>query len=378
MIICWAALLLGHVGAKNYGGILVLRFLLGMFEACISPSCMMICSMFYTKKEQPLRMCIFLSCNGVATMVGALLGYGLGHAKSHVLKEWQLIFLFIGLLNFVWGVIFLLITPDSPVNARFLTREERALVVKRVSVNMMGIKNPKFNKSQALEAALDIKVHALSLIGLGCGVINGGVSNFASSLIKGFGFSGLSATLLQLPTGAIEFVVLVAAGFLAIRFKNIRCYLLIGLTIPPLAGLVGIRQISLDHKWALVGCTWLQYIVGGPVILCWVLMTANIAGHTKRSIMNGWWFTLYAAGNIIGSNIFLAKEAPRYYSAMTGLIACYVGMFLLGGLLKYYMTWDNRKRDLENEDSEEAREKAILDGFSDLTDKQNRGFRYSL
>ena len=72
MIFIWAILLICHVAAKNYAGMLALRFLLGMFEASISPAIMNICSLFYTREEQPLRMCIFLAFNGMATMVGAL------------------------------------------------------------------------------------------------------------------------------------------------------------------------------------------------------------------------------------------------------------------------------------------------------------------
>lgn len=75
MIFLWAILLVCHIAAKNYAGILALRFLLGMFEASISPAIMNICSLFYTREEQPLRMCVFLAFNGMATMVGALRKY---------------------------------------------------------------------------------------------------------------------------------------------------------------------------------------------------------------------------------------------------------------------------------------------------------------
>jgi hypothetical protein len=37
VIILWAGLVIAHIGAKNYAGILVLRFLLGMAEASVSP-----------------------------------------------------------------------------------------------------------------------------------------------------------------------------------------------------------------------------------------------------------------------------------------------------------------------------------------------------
>lgn len=378
-LIVWAILLIAHVGARNYSDMMALRFLLGIMEASISPSNMMMCAMFYNKREQPFRMCTFLSMNGVATMVGALLAYGLGHSTNTTLKPWKLIFLVIGLLNFAWALIFLYLAPDSPANARFLNHEERLRVVKRVSKNQMGIKDTKFKMYQAIEAAKDINVWILSVIGLGCGVINGSTSNFISSLIKGFGFSGLNATLLQLPTGAIELVCVFSAGLIAISTKkNIRVILLFLLCIPTLAGLIGIHLIPLEHKWALVGMTWLLYIIGGPVIMCWVLMNATIAGSSKHSTCKIMWFLMYTAGNIIGSKIMYAKEAPRYISGMKGLISSYSGMMFLCIVYYVLMVYRNKKRDQQyGELTPEKEREGIINGFRDMTDFENPHFRYA-
>ncbi|KAH7115860.1 allantoin permease [Dendryphion nanum] len=376
MILTWSILLCCHVAAKNYTGILILRFLLGMFEASISPAIMNIVSMFYTRSEQPLRMCVFLAFNGMATMVGALLGFGLGHVESPHIKSWQLIFLVIGLMNFVWAWVFLFFMPDSPSNARFLTHKQRIVAIDRIAGNMIGVKTKQFQPSQALEAVLDIKVHALMLIGLACGVINGGVSNFASALIRGFGFSGIYATLLQLPTGAFEFVLVPLCGLAAGYWKDSRCIILALICLPPLGGLLGIRLTPLSERWSLVGCTWLQYLIGAPVILSWNLLTTNIAGHTKRSTANGMWFTLYAAGNIAGANIFFAREKPRYFSALTGLIACYCGIFVIAIALMGYMKWENKRRDRKYGLGEHG--VAVDEGFMDKTDVKNTHFRYAL
>lgn len=383
-----------HVAAKNYAGMLALRFLLGMFEASISPAIMNICSMFYTRSEQPLRMCIFLAFNGVATMVGALLGFGLGHSHSTALKSWQLIFLTIGCINFVWSIVFLWIMPDSPATAKFLTHKQRVVAVHRVSNNMIGVKTKQYKPAQILEAVTDIKVLLIAAIGLGCGVINGGVSNFASALIRGYGFSGIYATLLQLPTGAFEFVLVPICGLIATYIPNTRCIVLSTICLVPLGGLLGIRFTDLDHRWTLVGCTWLQYIIGAPVIISWNLLTTNIAGHTKRSFANGFWFCAYAGGNIAGANIFFAREAPRYYSALAGLSICYGGMIAIGAILWALMRWENKRRDAELErrgstavvyggkagkiGGVQTDRRAVDDGFKDMTDKQGKYFRYAL
>lgn len=70
-------------------------------------------------------------------------------------------------------------------------------------------------------------------------------------------------------------------------------------------------------------------IVGAPVIVSWSILANNVARHTKRSVGNGIWFTMYAAGNVAGVNIFFERETPRYYSApggVVGLLCWYDGV----------------------------------------------------
>ncbi|KAL4997864.1 major facilitator superfamily domain-containing protein [Aspergillus recurvatus] len=379
-LLVWAGLVIAHVGAKNYAGMLVLRFILGMAEACVSPCMMSFTSMFYKRSEQPLRMAIWLSANGTATMVGALLGFGLGHVHNTSLESWKLIFLVIGLLNLVTAILFLWLIPDSPNSAKFLTHRQRIIAVQRVSENMIGVKTKQFKFRQALELAYDIKVLCILGVGISCGVINGGVSNFASSLIKGYGFSGIYATLLQLPTGAIEAIVVPICGLVSTYVRDSRCIVLAIVSLIPFGGLLGIRFTDLSHRWTLVGCTWLQYIIGAPVIISWNLLSTNIAGHTKRSIANGLWFTLYAGGNVAGSNIFFADEAPRYYSALTGLLICYAGMIVLASVAYAVMKIENVRRDRKMTAVEGLmrQDRAVLDGFKDMTDMVSKDFRYAL
>ena len=341
-------------------------------------------SMFYKRSEQPLRMAVWLSANGMATMVGALLGFGLGHSHNTALRSWQLIFLTIGLLNFLTACIFLWLMPDSPSSARFLTHRQRVIAVQRVAENMIGVKTREIKPRQALEILYDFRVLCCAGVGIACGVINGGSSNFASALIKGYGFSGIYTTLLQLPTGAIEAAVVPICGIIATYVKDSRCIVLAVVSLIPFGGLLGIRFTSLDHRWTLVGCTWLQYIIGAPVIISWNLLATNVAGHTKRAVANGLWFSLYAAGNVAGANIFFADEAPRYYSGLLGLLICYAGIIVLACATYISMKMENRRRDAtavaagSDETPEDITSQAILDGFKDLTDMESKHFRYAL
>lgn len=45
-----------HAACTNFGGLLACRFVLGICEGSVTPGFMIITSMFYTRKEQTLRV----------------------------------------------------------------------------------------------------------------------------------------------------------------------------------------------------------------------------------------------------------------------------------------------------------------------------------
>lgn len=93
LLFTWGLFSMSLAGAKNFGGIFTLRFLLGLSESTINPAWVILSSMFWTRDEQPLRMCIWLGCNGLADIIGAGLAVGLGSVTDTAIRAWQLIFL---------------------------------------------------------------------------------------------------------------------------------------------------------------------------------------------------------------------------------------------------------------------------------------------
>lgn len=170
--------------------------------------------------------------------------------------------------------------------------------------------------------------------------------------------------------------------------------------IPGIAGLVGIMKIDLEHRYALVACAWLQNILGSPIVLSWTLPGLNVAGHTKRATVLGLFFvyvpsspsaplpsflpthhslihcSFYCGGNIAGPHIFFPKEAPRYLSAIKGLLIAYCIAAFVQVLYTGLCWWENRARDAKGLHADEEAE--ALEGFGDLTDKENLHFRYSI
>ncbi|KAK6221633.1 allantoin permease [Colletotrichum tabaci] len=349
MIGVWGRLLMCCAAAKNFGGIFALRFILGMAESNMTPAYMIICSMFFTRQELSLRLILFIAMNGLATTGGSLIAFGLGHVHSTSIASWQLIFLLIGGANLLSSVLFLYIVPDSPMAARWLNEREKLVAVDRVSQNMIGIKDKAFKWKQIQEAFLDPKVYILCICGFCNGVGSGGLGYFGSALLKGYGFSGINATLLQLPTGIIEI-----------------------LRHPP------------DVLGAPVEARWIHlilYVFGIGAASCYSLLAANFAGHTKRSFVNGLWFVVWAWGNVAGTNFFKADEAPRYFTGIIALLSFTSGTMVMFIVFALYCKWENKRRDLvygvRDVVDGEADDEGIRAGFLDKTDIENKHFRYA-
>lgn len=176
----------------NASGLLANRFFLGIAEAAMAPGLSMIIAMWYKRSEQPLRQGAWFLGNTTAGLLGGLVSYGLGHIRSIapwkvgnasitrtcrniLLTTRQVIFLVYGAATLVVAVVVFVFLPDTPLNARFLSKDERAQAVARVEANMTGIKNNKWKREQAIEALRDPNAWLLAITYLTTIIPNNGL-----------------------------------------------------------------------------------------------------------------------------------------------------------------------------------------------------------
>lgn len=152
------------------------------------PAFMLITSMWYTRRQQPIRIGLWYTANGFGIAIGGLLGYGIGQIKG-ALASWKYEFLIIGALCAFWGILITIFLPDSPVTAKLLSPREKWVAIERLRDNQTGVENKHLKWAQVWEALLDWKVWAFLLLGLSGNIPNGGISNFGTLIIQGFGFS---------------------------------------------------------------------------------------------------------------------------------------------------------------------------------------------
>lgn len=133
-------------------------------------------ALWYRSIEQPLRLETYYCTNGIATMFGGLISYGVGHITSG-LPQWMYIFLIFGSVSLAAGIWALLMLPDAPSTCKFLTESERETAVERVAENRQGVKNKKFRVEQLWQTVYDPKTWMLFVMAVGAQVPNSALTS---------------------------------------------------------------------------------------------------------------------------------------------------------------------------------------------------------
>ncbi|KAK3076486.1 hypothetical protein LTS18_012874, partial [Coniosporium uncinatum] len=222
-IIMWGVVLSCFAAVENFSGAVAIRFMLGVFEAAVTPGFALFTSQWYTKKEQGTRTGIWFSFNGFAQIFGGLVAYGIAVGAEKYgssIAPWKIVFLVTGLLTASIGIIFLFVMPDNQMNARWLSPADRLLAIERIRVNQQGVGNRHWKMYQLREALTDPLTWAFVLCSLLGSIPNGGISNFFSLLIRSFGYTAKESLLYGTPGGAVEVVALILNGWLGDRYGN--------------------------------------------------------------------------------------------------------------------------------------------------------------
>jgi ACS family allantoate permease-like MFS transporter len=377
-VIMWGLVLCCLAACNSFSSAMAVRFFLGLFEAAVSPGFALFTSQWYTVREQGFRTGFWFSFNGWGQIVGGAIAYGIAtgtNGRPLAIKGWQLLFLVIGLFTAAVGVLFLWIMPDSQLNARFLTERERLMAVERIRINQQGVGNKHFKWYQFREALTDPMVWAFVFYSLVADIPNGGITNFFSQLIVSFGFSKEDSLLLGIPGGFVEVVALILAGWLGDRYRNRLLICTSGLVLAIL-GMLLVTCLDNNHNVGKLIGYYLTQASPTPFVALLSLISTNVAGWTKKTTVAAMYLIGYCVGNIIGPQVFQAKDSPEYRPAKITIIVCWAVSLLDILFIYWWCKSQNRKKALVR--AQPGYVKLEGQEFFDLTDRENPEFVYSL
>ncbi|KAL5002005.1 major facilitator superfamily domain-containing protein [Aspergillus recurvatus] len=371
-VIVWAAVLMCHAACRSFASLMVTRFFLGAFEAAIAPGFSLITGKWYTRKEQPLRYGLWFAGSAVASLFGGLAAYGIGHIEGP-LVPWQYLILIFGGITAFWGAVMLALLPDSTKNALWLRKTERHIAAHRVLEPSQKVRGGGYKPYQVVEAFKDPTTWCLSLYSFSVNIANGGLTSFGSLVIQGFGYEGIQALLIQMPTGAAQLGFIVAGAVTCSYFRNMRTIVIFSFAIISLVGMVLMFALDENNRSGrLAGfCLSLAFSASMPISLS--LVTSNVGGMTKKATVNACVLVMYCVGNIVGPQFFNVEDAPNYAKGIRASLAGFcLGAFFIA-VLRVYLMWANARRDRQA-NSEES----TVPDHEDKTDWEIPSFRYVL
>ena len=234
----WGVATACGAAAVNYRTLLVSRVFLGIFEATVGPSLMLISSHWYTKSEQAPRFSFWYLGLGLGQIIGGAVSYGFQHmAPGSGLAGWRTMFVVLGCVTVTIGLSVLVFLPDTPMKARWLSNTEKVALLKHVSVNQTGIESRKFRPKQILEAVLDPQMWLLLLSVVLLSVSSGVVTTYSATLIRNLGYPPKRAALMNMPSGVVSIFFTLLVGF-GIRKTSNRWAWVIVCIIPAYVPLV--------------------------------------------------------------------------------------------------------------------------------------------
>ncbi|TVY30249.1 putative transporter [Lachnellula hyalina] len=375
-VFIWGGILCCMAACHSFAGLATVRFFLGVFEAGILPSLMIMNSMWYRREEQPLRTALWY--NTLAGIFGGILSYAIG--KMHApLATWKYIFLIYGSVTMGVGILVFFALPDSPSKAWFFNAEEKKAAVIRLAENQTGVNSHKnWKMPQVLEALKDPKYWCVALFVIAQSITNAGITNFNPLIIKGYGFSASKTTLMATPQAAVALVAQIFCTTLTFYIPNIRCILWVLSALPALAGAIMIHVLKIaSARTASLAGVYLMGFYNVSWVLMLSLQSSNTAGMTKKSFVSVSIAIFYAVGNIVGPQFFLTSQSPKYSLGIGAMLCCFAIMAATGILYGVLVFAENRRRDRVFGIPERDRVAvglAIED--SDQTDGQNKEFRY--
>ncbi|VUC32114.1 unnamed protein product [Clonostachys rosea] len=342
---------IGQGVTQSFGGLVVCRVLIGFLEAGFVPGCIYLISMYYKRHELQWRINLFYAASILAGAFSGLLAYAIAHMSGVAgYGGWRWIFILEGIATFLIGVFAYFVTPDWPQTAKFLTEEERAMVMARLAQDTPDASMNHWNKSTAKRVLGDLKIWLGALMYLGIVTTTYSTSFFIPTILSQLGWTSLRAQYMSIPIYIAATVITLTVAIFSDRLKHRFGFILLGCLITTIGYgiLLATPYVPVEARYFALylitcGC-WLTQ----PVTVVW--LNNNLGGHYKRGVGAAIQLSIGNCSGIVASNIFLPAQAPRYLLGY-GLGLGFVWLCVLAAcVFNFWVRRENKIRDAGGRD----------------------------
>lgn len=299
---------------------LVVRFLLGFFEAGFFPGMILYLTFWFPNAYRARVIAAFMLAIPITGVIGGPLATSLLELNGVLgLAGWQWMFLVEGTPSVLLGFVVLRYMTDRPSRATWLSVKERRWLEITLDRERQEVES-LHSKLSVWQALIDPRVLALSLVYFGIGTATYGVVYFLPQIIKGWGLTNLETGFVSSVPDIVGTVGMVVWGHFSDRAADRRRSVAAALLICT-AGLFGLGLFGAS-AWSLIAMAMVSVGINASRPMFWALPSTFLS----RSAAAGGIALINALGNLGG---IAGPSMLGWVKTVTGNFSG--GLYFLGG-----------------------------------------------
>ncbi|EKM51127.1 uncharacterized protein PHACADRAFT_151720 [Phanerochaete carnosa HHB-10118-sp] len=343
LMIGWGLMTMILGAVRNFAALVVVRFLLGTFEAGLFPGMIYCLTFWYKQDERALRAALVSASATLGGAFGGAIAYGIGHLNGvRGLEGWRWLFIIEGAPSCACAVLVFFLYPDFPETVSWLSDEERNLAIERIKgVSSLG--HAKITWKEAKYTLIDWRLYLHYLAYISISVPFSSISLFSPTIVSGLGYEGLNAQLFTVPPYAIAFVTTVFISWQSDK-HNMRswgaffCMVIAGVSFLVQGAL---PSHAFKARYGLL-CVAVAFSFSSVApLLSWLMANLRSTGASTLSVPLT--VSFGQIGQIIGVYIYKSSEAPGYPTGHYTNAAFLLAGALVVLLLRWIYVGRNRR-----------------------------------
>ncbi|KAL9062903.1 MAG: hypothetical protein Q9157_008552 [Trypethelium eluteriae] len=345
LMFTFGALTLLGASVKNFGGMMTIRWFLGMSESAFFPLVIYYLTMFYRRGELARRLAIFYAASNIANAFSGLLAFGTFQIHSSI-PGWRYLFIIEGAASLLFSIFAFFYLPRSASASRFLGPTEQSLAYTRIHTDSSSVVNEPFNLRSALTIFRIPATYAWIAIEMCVGVPLQGVSLFLPQIVARLGYSTVKTNLYTVAPNISGAVALLLLAFASDATKLRFPFIALGFVLT-FVGFIVYATIDVEKQLrvAYFATFMMTWGTSAPSVILSTWYNNNVAHEGRRVTLTSVGVPMANLMGVVPSNVFQNRDAPKYIPALATTAAFGVVGSGLTVLLGGYMVWDNKRRD---------------------------------
>ncbi|RDW64414.1 uncharacterized protein DSM5745_09825 [Aspergillus mulundensis] len=311
-------------------------------QAPFFAGCAFLFSGWYTRKEIGFRLAIFYCAAMLAGAFGGLFAAGIEAGfKNHTLRSWRWLFIIEGAATVLFAILTGFIIPDWPATTKWLSPEERALDIIRITEDA-GTEDEGFSTWDATKLAVSNHRIWVCIVSQVCLQAVASLTNFLPTLVQNFGFGTIETLLLTAPPYVLAALVCLTNSYLSDRYSTRSPSILIPNAIAVTGIIITVATTISAARYVAI------FMMLPGTYGCMMISNAgmaNIAARPQKVRAIG-----LAMNNSLGKSalvwtpyLYPENAGPRYVVAWSVNLALMAVCMTSTGLLRVLLARENRR-----------------------------------